>query len=280
MKCIVCGNDKFELIHHGTRDIKNVDVYKCMCCGGNQLSSFDHITQGFYEHSGMYQNNNIKNLSNEAAITDDLRRITMFAQDFMGKTLLDFGCGQGGFLRLAQNYAQKVYGVELEETSRNLLNKDGIKTESDINQFSQKFDVITMFHVIEHLTQPYEFLKLIREKLDDNGQLIIETPNANDVLISRYNCEAFKNFTYWGCHVFLYTSYSLELLLKQAGFKINWSKQIQRFPISNHLYWLSKEKPGGHNIWKDMNLEELNHAYARVLEKNNMCDTLLLSVSK
>ena len=29
MKCIVCGNDKFELIHHGTRDIKNVDVYKC-----------------------------------------------------------------------------------------------------------------------------------------------------------------------------------------------------------------------------------------------------------
>ena len=99
MKCIVCGNDKFELIHHGTRDIKNVDVYKCMCCGGNQLSSFDHITQGFYEHSGMYQNNNIKNLSNEAAITDDLRRITMFAQDFMGKTLLHFGCGKGGFLR-------------------------------------------------------------------------------------------------------------------------------------------------------------------------------------
>lgn len=51
--------------------------------------------------------------------------------------MLDFGCGQGGFLRLAQNYAQKVYGVELEETSRNLLNKDGIKTEADINQFSQ-----------------------------------------------------------------------------------------------------------------------------------------------
>lgn len=110
--------------------------------------------------------------------------------------------------------------------------------------------------------------------------MIIETPNADDILLKLYDCDAYKRFTYWSCHVFLYTTYSLELLLKRVGFKINWSRQIQRYPLSNHLYWLTEGKPNGHNIWKNIDSEILKTEYARILEKEKMCDTLLISVSK
>lgn len=38
MKCIVCGSEEFELVHKGTRDVPEIDVYRCKFCGGGQLS--------------------------------------------------------------------------------------------------------------------------------------------------------------------------------------------------------------------------------------------------
>lgn len=278
MKCIVCGGEQFELIHHGTRDIPDVDVYKCCQCGGSQLSTFSQITDGFYENSGMHQNIEIKSLSDVQILEDDIRRSEML-KEFKGK-ILDFGCGGGGMLRSLMPTNPMVYGVELEDCMRDMLNANGIVCKSDINEYTDtEFDVITMFHVIEHLTEPYQILSDIKRKLKHGGQLIIETPNGDDALIQLYQCEAFKNFTYWGCHVFLYTSESLEFLLKKAGFSINWSRQIQRYPITNHLYWLSHQKPGGQNVWKDMNSDTIDKEYQKILESKKLCDTLLISVS-
>lgn len=280
MKCIVCGHDKFELIHHGTRDRKDVDVLCCMCCGGSQLSTFEQLEEGFYENSGMYQNTSISKMSSESVAIDDLRRAKMFVQNYEDKSLLDFGCGQGGFLRLTQHYTKKAVGVELEIAARERLQKEGIRVEDDIKKYQGKFDVITMFHVIEHLMNPLELLQVISERLTEDGELIIETPNADDALIKKYHCEAFKDFTYWSCHVFLYTMNSLETLIRKAGLRIKWSRQIQRFPITNHMYWLTEGKPGGHKIWADMNSDILNSEYERILKKEEMCDTLLVCVTK
>lgn len=276
-KCLICGGQEYSIIHKGTRDIKNIDVLKCNNCGAVRLSSFEQIYDGFYENSGMRENKEITKLTEESR--DDVRRATYFMKDYFDKSILDFGCGKGGYLKLAKNYASKVAGVELENEPRENLISEGIDVRKDINDFTDKFDFITMFHVVEHLIDPLPWLGNIKNHLKEGGELIVETPNADDILLTQYGCEAFKDFTYWGCHVRLYTSKTLEKLLEMAGFKIKWSKQIQRYPLANHLYWLREGKPGGQKKWNDISSEVMNSEYERILAEKGMCDTLLISVT-
>ena len=61
-KCIICGGEEYIKIHHGTRDIEDIDVLKCKKCGIVMLSSFQQIYDGFYENSGMPENKEIAKL--------------------------------------------------------------------------------------------------------------------------------------------------------------------------------------------------------------------------
>lgn len=79
--------------------------------------------------------------------------------------------------------------------------------------------------------------------------------------------------------MYLYNEETLTMLLTKVGFKINWIKQVQRYPLANHLYWLSKGKPGGQNNWEFLNNDTLIKAYQKALESQKMCDTIMCSVS-
>lgn len=110
--------------------------------------------------------------------------------------------------------------------------------------------------------------------------LICETPNADDALISKYQCKCFEDFTYWSEHVFLFTSNTLERLLSRNGFKTEWNMQVQRYSLANHLYWLAKGKPGGHMRWAEFNGDKLNAEYAEKLAITGIADTLWFAGSK
>lgn len=114
----------------------------------------------------------------------------------------------------------------------------------------------------------------------EGGILIIETPNAEDALISLYDCDAFKDFTFWSEHIILYNSDTLQKMVCGNGFEVINSGQIQRYPLSNHLYWLSNGRPGGHKKWHEFNGCEINEMYADVLAKKKQCDTLFFEFRK
>ena len=58
-------------------------------------------------------------------------------------------------------------------------------------------------------------------------------------------------------------------------------KQIQRYPLANHLRWLSKGLPGGGvKEYSQLNQNEVNESYANVLKDIKACDTLLAVVKK
>ena len=50
--------------------------------------------------------------------------------------------------------------------------------------------------------------------------------------------------------------------------------QLQRYPLCNHLYWLSQGKPGGHMRWANLDEKELNDAYEKKLVSMGIADTL------
>lgn len=203
---------------------------------------------------------------------DNERRFQQLAALCAGKKVLEFGCGNGGFLRKIKNVAAHVAGIELMDEARKRLQEEGIAVSKLPNH--EQYDVICMFNVIEHLNDPDEVLKRLRKQLHTGGIFVCETCNADDALITRYHCEAFEDFTYWSEHVFLFNSETLEKLLLRNGFLTIKNAQIQRYPLANHLYWLVYGKPGGHIKWDEFREEILDERYAKMLTDRKIGDTL------
>jgi 2-polyprenyl-3-methyl-5-hydroxy-6-metoxy-1,4-benzoquinol methylase len=212
---------------------------------------------------------------------DDERRLHFLHRLLSNHSLLDFGCGTGNFLLKAQNFASEVCGIEPEQRLTDYFKDVHLKVYNSMAEIPlhKKFDIITLFHVLEHLQNPKKTLTGLRKYLQDDGQIIIEVPNADDALLTLYECEPFSNFTYWSCHLFLFNVKTLEMLASQTGLKINYIKQIQRYSLANHLFWLSKGRPGGHKTWNFLDSAELQKAYEEKLADIGKCDTIIMSVS-
>jgi len=222
---------------------------------------------------------NIKTISGNLKIPmikDDYRRIDQFSKILNHKDILDFGCGWGGFLKNIQNF-KTLCGVELRGECINHINNNikKINISDNINSFQKKFDVITMFHVLEHIPYQIETLKLLKSKLKNKGKIIIEIPHAEDFLILQDELKEFKNFTFWSEHLILHTYKSLRTVLFKSGFKKINIQFYQRYNFSNHLGWFLKKKPGGHHHFKNIISEKLNNIYCENLKKQRQTDTLI-----
>ncbi len=205
---------------------------------------------------------------------DDERRFRFTEKMITKKIVLDFGCGDGGYLLRARNVAHEVIGIEMEQTVREALQDEGFTCYERINEV-EKVDIVTMFHVLEHLPDPIAMLKEIASHLNTNGEILIEVPNADDALLSLYKSKAFADFTYWKCHIYLYTMDTLRRLVAKAGLKIKFMRQVQRYPLSNHLYWLTKKKPGGHFKYSFLSDNELDKRYGEILATYDIADTII-----
>ena len=101
-------------------------------------------------------------------------------QEFKRK-LLDIGAGTGAFLDKAQHSGWEVTGLEPDEGARkNCFDKYGIQCELSENLFrlpSQKYDAVTMWHVLEHVHQLHEYIDQIKRVLKPGGVALIALPN-------------------------------------------------------------------------------------------------------
>jgi 2-polyprenyl-3-methyl-5-hydroxy-6-metoxy-1,4-benzoquinol methylase len=190
------------------------------------------------------------------------------------KRVLDFGCGAGGFLNKAQELAGNVAGIELERRVRDYW-EGKIKIYPDFESAHGEYDLITSFHVVEHLKDPREILKTLANMLAGDGRMVIEVPSSEDAFLTLYDSAAFQRFTYWSQHLFLFNTKTLLKLAEQAGLRIVAIQQHQRYTLANHLYWLSQDKPGGHQKWSFLDNQDLKTAYASSLAAMGKCDTLI-----
>lgn len=148
--------------------------------------------------------------------------------------VLDIGCGDGDFLKQISAQKSRIYGVELpgpafKRASRipgiHLLSADELGIDSYPKHY---FDAITLWHVLEHLSGPFQTLSYCREWLKSGGYLFIEVPNA-----ASWQARLFK--TNWfhldaPRHLFLFTPKSLDILLNKAGFTV-WRRQYFSFEM-------------------------------------------------
>ncbi|UZN08556.1 class I SAM-dependent methyltransferase [Leptospira santarosai] len=283
MECYLCKSVSRNKREGRVRDNPELDIWECNGCGLVYLSSLNHITEHHYENSGMHGSEVVSVLSwLRESDADDERRYNFLRSKLMDKRLLDFGCGAGGFLLKALKETSISEGIELELRLQEHYKEKGLKVWTNLEKVintNRKFDIITAFHVIEHLTDPRKTISQLASMLSDDGELIIEVPNSNDALLVLYESDAFSKFTYWSQHLFLFNNDTLAKLIKQSGLKLNWIKQVQRYSLSNHLYWLSKKKPGGHIHWSFLENKEIHRMYESQLASLGLCDTVIASVS-
>jgi len=274
-KCYLCGGNNFKKLEGNVRDNSSLDVLCCENCSLVFLSSFEHIDENFYENDGMHGGNVDVKMWRKQTKDDDNRRFKFLKKQIKNKTIMDFGCGNGGFLTFAKIVAKKAVGVELQKAQEDFYKKNNLEVFFNIDGISDKFDFITLFHVLEHLKDPIAMLKKLGSKLNKNGEIIIEVPNSNDALLSLYKNEAFMNFTHWSCHLFLFNEQTILDTVKQAGFKVNYIKHVQRYGFCNHLYWQIRKKPGGpKKLWF------VNKLYEKSLAQLKATDTIIVSISK
>jgi 2-polyprenyl-3-methyl-5-hydroxy-6-metoxy-1,4-benzoquinol methylase len=276
--CYLCSGCDFDVFSGMVRDKPEISIQKCKQCGLVFLSNFDHIVQDTYRGSGMLGGcTDIATWLRETAL-DDQRRFDYFKGLIIGKKVLDFGCGNGGFLIRARQIARLVTGLDLDDNLSSHFKEQQIPFVNSLEGLRGTYDIITLFHVLEHLRDPRITLQELIRHLSPEGKMIIEVPNADDVLLRLYECEAFSKFTYWSFHLFSYTAATLEKLFQQIGATTQYIKYIQRYSLSNHLYWLAKQKPNGHHEWKFLDSPALAQAYEERLVALGMTDTLLASI--
>lgn len=209
-------------------------------------------------------------------LLDTERRVDSFRQFYVGRRVLDFGCGEGNFLRAIHASTSSAIGLEIQRSFNVALNKDGISCFYEISDVPLR-DTVFLFHVLEHLPDPLSVLAELRSSSDAcEGTLIVEVPHANDFLISQLQNRPFIDFTLWSQHLVLHTRDSLHRLLSSAGFVDIRITGVQRYGLANHLTWLSKGKPGGHKgPLALLETEDLSRAYQSALAAQDCTDTLV-----
>lgn len=266
------------------RDFREVGVEECSDCGlvSHEIdlhAKIDYKQGSMHDWSKGYGGTLD---SPKEDIERRLAEIKKLQQRFKIDLVLDFGSGKGEMLAAFKNIFT-AEGLEPEFEARMLSEGSGhlvYESWDSISATSTKFDLVTMFHVIEHLYLPHEDLIKIYGVLKAGGLIAIETPNCNDALLKLYKSESFSNFTYWSHHPMLHSHHSLKGLVESNGFRVIENHGVQRYGLANHLYWLLQGKPGGHELMESYFNEDTNTAYANDLKKVNLNDTIWLVAIK
>jgi SAM-dependent methyltransferase len=136
-------------------------------------------------------------------------------------SLLDVGCGTGYFVNHMKTGGWDVLGLEPDETARKVALDNfqlPLKDTSKLFQLDQKFDVITLWHVLEHVHELNRYIETFRQLLNENGLLLIAVPNYTSRDAKKYGSD-------WAAydvprHLWHFSPGSMHHLLEKHHFRI------------------------------------------------------------
>jgi SAM-dependent methyltransferase len=181
----------------------------------------------------------------------DYGRVDFMSRFAKGLKLLDVGCGGGTFLTVARNRGYLVTGMEPSSQGRLSATQAGLEVfenVADLVSKQRKFDVITIWHVLEHVPDIHVFLHDIRNLLAPGGVVIIAVPNAFSAracLLRTFPAlhppgdVAYRAFP---IHLYAFCRQNLALLLNNCGFSVLFST-TQYFALDECLWRRKAIKP-------------------------------------
>ena len=157
--------------------------------------------------------------------------------------ILDIGCGSGDFLKYMESCGWDADGIETDKGARIIAEKKlGRKIEENVDLLSEenKYDVISMWHVLEHVYDVEKYLKKINKLLKNSGVLVVGVPNC-----ASYDAKKYKgNWVAYDLPIHLshFRKKNIEALAKKSSFKLKEIKPL--FFDAYYIGMLSAKKSG------------------------------------
>ncbi len=215
-----------------------------------RLSDY-YNTEDYISHTDSKRNlfEKVYHLVRSISLKKKLKLINSFQS--LEKNLLDVGCGTGDFLQVAQQNNWNISGIEPNEQARQIANQKTNNSVFDSEQLvkfkNHSFDVITLWHVLEHLPNLEQQVLTLKTLLKENGTLIVAVPNhkSNDA-------KHYKNF--WAAydvprHLWHFNQDSISKLFALQNMQV-----VKTQPMKFDAYYVSllseKYKSGSMNLFK------------------------------
>jgi 2-polyprenyl-3-methyl-5-hydroxy-6-metoxy-1,4-benzoquinol methylase len=226
--CAVCGVDDARRLSRRARWGQRVTTVVCRRCGlvyasprpeRERLARFyrEHIYTQYIDARGRFTERLLAASRRQARDTFDFF-VGRAGVRLAGTRVLEVGCGLGDFLVLARQGGARVLGLELDGPYADFAEKEhGLSIArgriEDLDT-AARFDVIALFHVVEHLEDPVGILAALRPRLAGGGRLFIEVPNFMGPW--RIPFTEFLRLE----HLYNFSPDTLRRVLARAGFRV------------------------------------------------------------
>lgn len=249
--CPICGSDRFKPVFEAPYFRGNNQLFQiqeCEKCAlritnprpeeGEELNAY-YETEDYVSHT-----DEDKGLVNKLYLLVRSRalksKLTLVSKHAKGKNLCDYGAGTGAFLAYAKTRGWNTFGFEPSEVARSQALKKGVllKAPDDRKDIAREsVDVITMWHVLEHLPQLNSDLDFLKSILKREGKLIIAVPNHESKDAVHYQ----KNWAAYDLplHLYHFKKANISLLGEKHGFVL---KEIKNMPFDSFYVSMLSEK--------------------------------------
>jgi len=188
-ECLICHGDDSELVYQDCPDYYlgtpfKADYVRCRACGLLQQSPIPPDVSAFYHAYPVH--------APKSRLYAALRWLVMSSIYYdarrhpAGTAILDYGCGDGGYLETLGGRGFRLHGYEKDPAqAARVAERLGLPVHADIEalvaSMSETFDVVTFHKVLEHLTDPDEALAAARHLLKPGGLLYLVVPHADSI---------------------------------------------------------------------------------------------------
>lgn len=225
------SGEAFELLYNSELELLETSPQP----QGDNLSKY-YKSEDYISHTDTKRNlfEKLYHFIRTIALKRKLNLINSFINE--DKTLLDIGCGTGDFLETALKDNWQITGIEPNTKAREIANKKTnntvFETEHLENLNPNSFDVITLWHVLEHLPDLETHIQIFKRLLKPNGHLVIAVPNHKS-----YDAKHYKNF--WAAfdvprHLWHFSQDGIKRLFAKVDFKLE-----QVHPMKFDAYYVS-----------------------------------------
>lgn len=192
----------------------------CEVCGGNFLTK---SVKSVYSREYFAESNRRSWIANLSLVFFD--RLYAFKVNWIlsligtkkAPKILDYGCGEGKLVERLQKREVAIFGYEPSAGALKITSQKKLPVYNRVRQVVGGYDLIMLWHSLEHTDNPYQVVKKLKKMLSVNGKLLIAVPNA-DSLDARLTKGRWFHYTY-PLHLIHFTPKSISQMLDRVGFK-------------------------------------------------------------